>query len=222
MVREPIPDWRGWTKSQAGDSGPLPDHIAELVTSTRAEDHRRKKKYTRWIRRGVLADQSIAAYSFGPFDLPVDIFTSSRWHERRTKIPLPVDEDGWRTCWEFWRGATSYRGIKSHIEEHGMRRPILAEWFVNYDPADNQLVHRAFAFRGENPRWPYLILRTGNERLMMAWFDWGWRTIPTVVIVRDCGHDQLVSGLLRWTAGEAVSRGLVGSRGICRRIDEKG
>lgn len=223
-MRERIPDWRSWLASYPNDDGKgPPEHILALQKKIRRECHARKRTYGPWIRRGILSDHPVAKYSLGPVELPLDVFTSSRWCERRTKVPLPLDMAGWRTCWEFWRGASSYRAIQAHIEKYGMRRPIIADWVVNYDPAEGQMVDRAFAFRGQNPDWPFLVLRTGNERLMMAMFEWGWKTITTIVLVRDCGHCTAVSELLRHVVDLGVGVGLAkAKRGILRRVSEKG
>lgn len=223
-VRDPIPEWKGFTKSHATDNGDGPPRrILDLQRDIRAECHRRKTRYNPWLRAGVENDKPIAVYNLGPVDMPLDVFTSSRWNERRTQLPLPFDREGWRTCWEFWRGAKSYREIRANVEKHGMRRPIIADWCVNFDPSAKRMVHRAFAFQLENPAWPFLVLRTGNERLLMAMFEWGWRTIPTMVAIRDCGHSPAMSALLRWFADCAVRCGFANrSRGICRRVEDKG
>lgn len=139
-------------------------------------------------------------YRIGPLEFPLDCFTSSRWHERRNKVPLPRTRDDWRFIYDWWKSAGSYHDIKKHIEDYGMRRPIEADFFVNYDPNGRQLFHRCFAFNLANLEWPFLILRAGNERLMMAMFDWGWNTITAIVFIRDCGFDPLISELLSGAA----------------------
>lgn len=220
-MKKRIPEWRGWMKSKADDDGSGPPRsVEEIRREIRAECHRRKRLYDAWIHAGVLADDPVASYNFGPFDLPLDVFTSSRWHERRTQLPLPIDREGWQICWEFWHRSNSYRGIKESVEQHGMYRPIIAEWFVNYDPKAGKLVHPCYAFHGENLPWPFLILRTGNERLMMAMFDWGWKTIPTQILVRDCGYSAAVSVMLRWLADEAIAGGMILSKDAMRKVSD--
>lgn len=219
-----IPSWQGWLRSAAHDDGKGPPQwILDRQAEIRRELHVRKKEYNPLIRRGLWEDQVLATYNIGPIDLPVDFgFVSSRWHERRNCVPLACDEETWRFAWEYWKGADSYRGIKAHIEEHGMRRAILAEWFMNYDPDAGRLVHRCFAFRGEALQWPILILRTGNERLMMAWFEWGWKTIPTCIMVKDCGFDPAVSAGIRYLAETAPAWLRKGWRYVNRPVEEKG
>lgn len=222
LVRSEIPNWEGWMRSHSNDDGPIDPDIVKIRAKTRAECHRRKKAYTGWIRGGVLADNPIITHSFGPINLPADpeLFTSSRWNERRTNVPLPYNDETWRFVWRFWHGANSYRGIKAHIEQYGMRRPLFADMFTNYDPQGSKLIHRTFAFRRENLQWPVLILRTGNERILMAMYEWGWNTVPVVILVRDCGFDSAMSAL--WTLIQERS-GIGGlTREINRSIQEKG
>lgn len=204
-----IPDFKAFLGSKPDV---VKEDIERLRDSIRRQIHERKLEYRAWAKRGLA--KPVASYSFGPFDLPLDFFASTRWNERRTKLPLAKDEATWRIAWEYWRTAKSYQVIKASIEKHGMLRPVYADWYLN---ADLDLpVHGAFLFGMENPKWPQLLLRTGNERLMMAWFEWDWKTIPTVIVVRDCGRSQLISSLLR-----AVSdTGFIPrySRNICRRV----
>jgi len=223
-MRDRIPDWKAWLSSYATDDGKgPPDHILALREATHRACYRRKRLYAPLIRRGILNDKPVRTYSVGPVELPLDVFTSSRWCERRTDLPLPLDRAGWKLCWEFWRGARSYRSIRSHIEKHGMRRPIFADWVVNFDPECGQLEHRCFAYHLGSPGWPFLVLRTGNERLMMAMFEWGWETITTLVTIRDCGHSPEVTALLRHVVDFGVPLGLAkASRGIRRSVSEKG
>jgi len=209
-------------KSHSNDDGPVDPDIVAIQKQLRTECHKRKGVYTRWIRNGVLADKPVATYSFGPINLPAhpELFTSSRWNERRTNVPLPYDEETWRFVHRYWRGANSYRGIKAHIEQYGMRRPLIADMFTNYDPDGGQLVHRTFAWRGENLDAPCLILRTGNERIMMAMFEWNWVTVPIVVLVRDCGFDPAMSAVWRLLQETSGLGGL--SREINRQTEDRG
>ncbi len=194
--REPIPDWKGWTVSHAGDGGrKIPEWLREIRHKNMEELIRRKPRWKGWLRAGVAGEHPVAAYNVGPVDLPLGFFTSSRWCERRpARLPLPLDRAGWWIAWQYWQGAGSYLGIKSHIEKYGMRRPIVADWFVNFKPG--QLLCKAYVFRVSNPDWPHLILRAGNERLMMALFEWDWVTIPAMLRVVDCGHSPEFSAML--------------------------
>lgn len=223
-MKKTIPEFSAFLKSHPWDSSDWdpPGWIEEKRKLIRAEMHRRKRAFTRWIRQGVLCQQVEASYCLGPFDLPVDFFVTSRWHERRLQLPLACDWESWRTAWLWWRGARSYRGIKVHIERYGMRKPIWAEWFVNYDPEENKLIHQAFSYRGENLKWPFLILRTGNERLMMAQFEWDWHTVPVLIFVKDCGHSKAFSVLLKAVLELYVPKEFRRSRFICRESTDRG
>ena len=230
MARNKIPDFVGWAKSNYGDNEDPPEHIKELVKETRVFVQKNKRKYTKRIRAGVTGDRRsdrnpvgfVRTHIFGPFDLPLSFFTSSRWNERRTNIPVPMDEESWRTCWEFWKSAYSYIDIKAHCERYAMRRAILADYVVNFDPEANHLMHRCFCMFDKLPDWPQLILKTGNERLMMAMFEWGWKTIPTCIVVRDCGYNPMVTELLHWLDEKAVLHGFSGSKEVWRPTTEVG
>ncbi|UCG53543.1 MAG: hypothetical protein JSW58_08295 [Candidatus Latescibacterota bacterium] len=102
-----------------------------------------------------------------------------------------------------------------------MRKPIEAELYINYSPKI-KLYHRALCFRGHNLDWPFLFLRRGNERLMMAWFEWGWRTIPAAIWVRDCGYSDAFSALLHYALAELCPPEFKTSRTICRRVNDLG
>jgi len=221
-MRSDIPGWAGWMKSHSNDDGPVDSDIVAIQKELRAECHKRKRVYTRWIREGVLADRPVATYSFGPINFPTDprLFTSSRWNERRTNVPLPHNDETWRFVHRYWKGANSYRGIKAHIEQYGMRRPLMADMFTNYDPEAGQLIHRTFAWRGENLQSPSLILRTGNERIMMAMYEWNWVTVPIVVLVRDCGFSAAMSAVWKLIQENCGIAGL--SREINRPVEDKG
>lgn len=221
-MRTEIPFFSEWMRSHPDDDGPIDSDIVEVREEITRECFRRKAKYTKWIRDGVLSDNPVASFSFGPINLPADpsLFTSSRWSERRNHVPLPHDDETWRFIHRFWKRSHSYQGIKAHIEKYGMRRPLLADLFVNYDPLGGKLIHRAFAWRGENPSWPLMILRTGNERIMMAMYEWGWETVPVVLLVRDCGFDSAMSALLRLLHERSGLGGL--TREIDRKVEDKG
>jgi len=221
-MRKEIPNWEGWMKSHSNDDGPVDEDIVDVQKALRAECHKRKRVYTKWIREGVLAANPIASYSFGPINLPADpdFFTSSRWNERRTNVPLPHNDETWSFVHRYWKGANSYRGIKAHIEAYGMRRPLFADMITNYDPQAGKLFHQCFAFRGENLTWPALILRTGNERILMAMYEWDWLTVPIVVLVRDCGFDPAMSAIWRLIQERSGLAGL--TRDINRSVHQKG
>lgn len=219
MIREKIPNFRGYSSSFADDDGiGPPEWIKELRVKIGKEWQRRKKEFRAFHRRGILEDQVKRKYVFGPLEMPLDCFTSSRWNERRTQVPLPRTRDDWHLIWKWWKRAGSYKNIKKHIEDYGMRRPIDADWFVNYDPNGKQLYHRCFAFTLRNLQWPFLILSTGNERLMMAMFEWEWETITTLIHVRDCGFDPVISSALNGLAEIVGCR----TRGINRSVSDKG
>jgi len=221
-MKAKIPNWEGWMKSHSFDDGPVDPDIVELQEHIRRRVHSRKRQFTSWIRQGVLADSPIATYAFGPINLPCEpkLFTSSRWNERRTNIPLPHDRESWMLVHRYWKGSNSYRGIKTHIEQYGMRRPIFADMFVNYDPSNKKLMHRCFAWQGENWPWPVLILRTGNERIMMAMFEWDWITVPIIILARDCGFDPAMTAVWKLIHERSKIGGV--SRDICRLADDKG
>lgn len=221
-MRKEIPNWEGWMKSHSNDDGSVDEDIVAIQTALRTECHKRKRVYTKWIREGVLADSPIATYSFGPINFPTEpeMFTSSRWNERRTNVPLPHDDETWSFVHRYWRRANSYRGIKAHIEQYGMRRPLIADMFTNYDPEGTKLIHRTFAFRGENLQWPALVMRTGNERILMAMYEWDWLTVPIVVLVRDCGFDPAMSAIWRLIQERSGLAGL--TRDINRSVQQKG
>lgn len=218
-----IPDFRAYMKSTPKDSNyEPPAHIEELRQDIKKKLNAQKRRFTRRIRQGVIADKWVGTYVVGPFEFPLDFFLTSRWYPRRLQLPVAKDKESWRTAWQWWQGARSYRGIKAHIEKYGMRKPIWAEWFVNYDPREKKLLHRAYCLEEDESDWPFLILRTGNERLLMAWFEWGWETISTMVWIRDHGWDPAFSALLKVFVHNLVPKQYRGSRWINRKPDDKG
>lgn len=219
-----IPNYRKWVEAFTSiEKIIIPKRIQEIQKTIKGELSERKCLYHPKMKRGIVGDKYVNTFVFGPIDLPVDLpFVSSRWHERRNKLPLACDEKTWRLAWKFWESAGSYKAIKAHIERYGMQRAIIAEMCVNYDVTKDQFLHRCFCFKGENPEWPFLILRTGNERLMMAWFEWGWKTIPTSIMIRDCGHNRAISAGFCYLAEVAPAWLKRGWRYCNRPVSEKG
>jgi len=183
------------------------------------EVHEKKLDFKAWFKKGICSDKVHKSYSYGPIALPLDFFVSSRWHERRTRIPLACDEESWHFAWRYWRDAESYRHIKENIETNRLWRPIYCDWFINCPPG--VAWHRCFAMKCENPKWPFLVARTGNERLLMARYEWAWETIPAVVILRDCGESKLFSALLEVVARRLAEQ-LNGPRWLKRPHTDKG
>jgi len=192
-----IPDFRAYLKSNPWDSAdcPVPEWIDRMRQEIRSDLHKRKREFTRWIRGGLVSKNVLCKYKAGPIDLSLGMFVSSRWHERRLQLPLAKNLETWAIAWLFWRGARSYCAIKKHIEKYGMRKPIQAEWFVNYDPS--KMIHQCYSYQMRNNDWPFLILRTGNERLLMAMFEWGRKTIPVTLWVLDGGYSKTFSIILK-------------------------
>lgn len=160
--------------------------------------------------------------ALGVVDLPIDSFVSSRWHPFRTGLPLAYDYNTWRFAWHFWREAKTYKAIKRSIEQNGLTHAIAADWFVNYDPRLEPIAHRAFIFHGKAPRWPMFVLRTGNERLMMAWFEWGWASIPVSLRLRDCGFCPKMSEFFKLIGMFFRFASHAGATKIFRKIDQIG
>lgn len=215
MARNRVPNYKVFSRCSVACSPEIEVRRKEVW----AKVHSEKRKFRRWFSMGIYEDNVVAAYSVGPVSLPLDWFVSSRWTERRTKVPLACDEETWHFAWQYWREAESYRYIKAHIEKYGMIRPIYADWYVNCLP--ERPVHRCFAVRGENLEWPFLIARTGNERLLMARYEWDWKTIPTVIVIRDCGASDLISALLPLTA-QSIAASVGGSRWMKRPVEDTG
>lgn len=213
-MRSEIPDWKAWLKG--GEVQP-PDWIEQLRRDIWTRLHATKADWQGGMKKKPWSSgKPVATYNLGPFEFPLDSFASSRWHPRRTRLPVCLTRSDWRIAWQYWRSAQSYKSIRENIEKHGMRRPIIAEWFTNGDP-ERPLAHGCFATVKKTPTWPFLVARTGNERLLMAMFEWEWETIPTVLMVRDFGHDPAVSCLLRWVAEQCPWRS---GMGIVRRVED--
>jgi len=223
MGRGPIPEFKAWMASYADDDGVgPPEWIVEERERIRKALYTRKREYTKWIREGILEKSVVKVYPIGPINFPIEWFVSSRWCERRNYVPLARDEESWRFSWEYWKGAGSYRDIKGNIEKHGMRRAIYAFYYVNYDVEANKLQHPCFAYHLENLEWPMFIASTGNERIPMAWFEWGWKTVPTMVMVRDCGHSPEFSALLKGFIDGFIHKHWKPNLEVLRTIDERG
>lgn len=210
-----IPEFKRLNISHATDSGSLPEELTEVISKTYKEVLINKKRWKPLLKKTPRVSTS---YVIGPINMPIDSFVSCRWNELRTKVPLAMDESSWRWAWRFWRGANSYKKIKSNIEKHGMRQAILAEVYLNHEPGF--IWHKCIAFRGENPEWPILITISGNERIMMAWFEWNWKTIPTMIVIRDCGFSDIFSEVLKWYYRKKL-RKLKKTKCIYRSIYEK-
>jgi hypothetical protein len=96
------------------------------------------------------------------------------WHAPQFPIEhLPPKRRGQRrNCGQTW-----FQNLKTDIDMHGLRSPIL----LNYSDVDAEL--------NPFPERPDYCLNAGNHRLMAAMLL-GWETIPAIVWGKhpDCTH----------------------------------
>lgn len=187
-----------YRRQESCEPGPHPKWIDDLRIEVRKEVHAKKLD-----RRGkkILARNKVRPVIFGPMRLPIEWLCSSRWCETRTNLPLARDRETWKIAWEFWRTAETYRRIKESIETFGMRDPIRVDLYLNWNHADSTILpHGCLAFSMEHYHKTPFITGTGNERCLMAQFEWNWKSIPSIVCVRDYRHNPHVSVALRFVS----------------------
>lgn len=185
------------------EPGPHPAWIDDLRKQVRASVHARKPELR---SKKILARDKRRPVVFGPVQLPVSWLCSSRWCETRTNLPLARNRETWRIAWLFWRTSQTYAQIKESIERFGMREPIRTDYYLNWDPTDDRVVpHSCLVFSMKTFRDHPFVVGVGNERSLMAQFEWGWTTMPAIVCVRDYGHDSSISAALR-TASKLFPR----------------
>ena len=170
----------------------VPLFIQQIQNKNEATKKQRKQKYKKL--KHLERQKPISIYRWGPFDIPLCNLISSRWTPLRTHLPLAKNWETWRIAWRFWRRADTYLEIKEHIEKYGMQNPIALHCYLNYDPVYKQSVHKSCWFEEEAPLF---IVKNGNERLLMAMFEWNWKTIPAIIGIRDYGFDPLISKFLK-------------------------